>query len=58
MIKQLRGEYRVKHDNLRPLFAEARALLATYEVVDLQHVPRAQNVEADALVNAALDARR
>jgi ribonuclease HI len=57
MIKQLRGEYRVKHENLKPLHAEARALLAAYDVVDLQHVPRAQNVEADALVNAALDAR-
>jgi len=57
MIKQLRGEYRVKHPNLAPLYHEARALLAAYEVVDLQHVPRAQNVEADALVNAALDAR-
>jgi len=56
MIKQLRGEYRVKHDNLKPLYAEARAKLAAYDVVDLQHVPRAQNVEADALVNAALDA--
>ncbi len=31
-------------------------LLAEYEVVDLQHVPREENTEADALVNAALDA--
>jgi hypothetical protein len=31
-------------------------LLAAYDVVDLQHVPRAENAEADALVNAALDA--
>jgi ribonuclease HI len=57
MIKQLRGEYRVKHQNLKPLHAEVRARLAAYDVVDLQHVPRAQNVEADALVNEALDAR-
>jgi ribonuclease HI len=56
VIKQLRGEYRVKHANLRPLYAEARALLRSYQEVDLQHVPRAQNTEADALVNAALDA--
>jgi len=57
VIKQLRGEYRVRHENLRGLHAEARALLRAYRVVDLQHVPRAQNAEADALVNAALDAR-
>ena len=56
MIKQLRGEYRVKHENLRPLHAEARARLAAYDVVDLQHVRREFNVDADALVNAALDA--
>jgi ribonuclease HI len=57
VIKQLRGEYRVKNENLRGLHAEARALLRAYRDVDLQHVPRAQNAEADALVNAALDAR-
>jgi ribonuclease HI len=57
VIKQLRGEYRVRHENLRGLHAAARALLQPYRVVDLQHVPRAQNSEADALVNAALDAR-
>jgi ribonuclease HI len=58
MIKQLRGEYRVKHENLKPLYRDARARLASYDVIDLQHVPRAQNTEADALVNAALDAAR
>jgi ribonuclease HI len=56
VIKQLRGEWRVKHANIKPLHAEARALLAEYEVVDLQHVPREENTEADALVNQALDA--
>jgi ribonuclease HI len=56
MIKQLRGEWRVKHANMKPLYAEARKLLAEYDVVDLQHVPREENTEADALVNAALDA--
>ena len=56
VIKQLRGEWRVKHENLKPLHAEARRLLAAYETVDLQHVPREENTEADALVNAALDA--
>ena len=57
VIKQLRGEWRVKHENLKPLYAEARKLLAAYDVVDLQHVRREENTEADALVNAALDAR-
>ena len=56
VIKQLQGQWRVKHENLRPLHAEARALLARYEVADLAHVRRELNTEADALVNAALDA--
>jgi ribonuclease HI len=56
VIKQLRGEWRVKHANMRPLYERAKMLLAEYEVVDLQHVPREENVDADALVNAALDA--
>jgi ribonuclease HI len=58
IIKQLRGEWRVKHENMKPLHAEARKLLAAYDVVDLQHVRREQNTEADALVNAALDGDR
>jgi ribonuclease HI len=56
VINQLRRRWKVKHANMIPLYAEARALLAAYDVVDLQHVPREENVEADALVNAALDA--
>jgi ribonuclease HI len=56
LIRQLRGEYRVKQAHLKGLHAEARRLLEQYEELDLQHVRREQNVEADALVNAALDA--
>jgi ribonuclease HI len=56
VIKQLRGDWKVKHANIKPLHAQARALLAEYEVVDLQHVPREENTDADALVNQALDA--
>jgi ribonuclease HI len=56
VIKQLRGEWKVKHTNIKPLHAEARALLTEYEIVDLQHVRRELNTEADALVNQALDA--
>jgi ribonuclease HI len=56
MIKQLAGEYRVRHPHLVPLHAEAKELLQQYDDVVLQHVPREENVDADALVNAALDA--
>jgi ribonuclease HI len=57
MIRQLEGRYKVKDAKLRPLYQRARELLSKYERVDLQHVPREENIVADALVNAALDAR-
>jgi ribonuclease HI len=56
VIEQVKGTWKVKQPHLRPLLEQARALLARYEVVDLRHVPRAENFAADALVNAALDA--
>lgn len=56
LIRQLEGAYRVKQAHLRPLFERARDLLGSYEEVVLEHVRREDNAEADALVNAALDA--
>jgi ribonuclease HI len=56
VIEQVKGTWKVKQPHLQPLRARVRALLAGYAEVDLRHVPRAQNTDADALVNAALDA--
>ncbi len=55
VIEQLAGRWKVKQAHLKPLHAEACALLERYEEVELADVPRARNAEADALVNAALD---
>jgi ribonuclease HI len=55
VIEQVAGRWKVKQAHLRPLHERARALLAAYDEVDLAHVRRDDNVEADALVNAALD---
>lgn len=55
VVKQMRGEYRVKHETLQPLFRRARAMLARFEHVEIKHVPRKQNALADALVNHVLD---
>jgi ribonuclease HI len=55
VIEQVAGRWKVKQAHLKPLHAEACELLDRYEEVDLAHVPRARNAEADALVNAALD---
>ncbi len=55
VIEQLRGRWKVKQPHLVPLHQRARALLDDYEEVDLAHVRRELNTDADALVNAALD---
>jgi ribonuclease HI len=57
LIKQLRGEYRVKDEKLKLLFAEAKALLARFASSKLLHVRREQNAEADRLANAGIDSR-
>jgi len=55
VVKQLRGEYRVKHAALQPLHRRASGMLAAFESVDVRHVPRKQNALADRLVNRVLD---
>jgi probable phosphoglycerate mutase len=57
VIKQLTGVYRVKHPNMIPLHAKAKALLRRFAHVDVAHVPRRRNAAADAVVNAVLDAQ-
>src|SRR5262249_44613365 len=59
MVKQMRGEYKVKNEDLRPLYEQARRLAGRFKGgVTLRHVPRAQNARADALCNEALDGLR
>jgi ribonuclease HI len=56
LVKQMRGEYRVKNEALRQLFLEASALARRLEKVTYSHVRREHNELADRLVNEALDA--
>jgi ribonuclease HI len=55
MVKQMRGQYRVKSEELKPLFERAKKMAAGLESFRIVHVYREQNREADALVNQALD---
>jgi ribonuclease HI len=57
LVRQMRGEYRVKDPKLKVLVAAARALAAALPRVVLEHVPREENREADALANRAMDTR-
>jgi ribonuclease HI len=58
VVEQVNGRWRVKQSHLRPVHARARELLDEYDEVDVAHVRRELNADADALVNAALDAAR
>lgn len=55
VAKQINGEYKVKHADMKPLHAEALAALGGFASWSVRSVPRAQNADADALVNQALD---
>ena len=55
LVKQMRGEYRVKHPRLQPLHAEARQIAARIGSVVFEHVRREKNAHADRLANDAMD---
>ena len=56
VIEQMSGRWQIKNPGLRPLAAQAAALVARFESVRFTWVPREQNQAADALANAAMDA--
>jgi len=58
IAKQVNGQYKVKHADMKPLHAEALEALGGFERWVVRTVRREQNAEADALVNATLDAVR
>jgi ribonuclease HI len=55
VVRQMNGEYRVKHPDMIPLHGEAASLMRRFEKASLEHVPRERNREADRLANRALD---
>lgn len=58
IVRQMEGRYKVKEPTLKEQHARVRELLdRAAPGAHFKHVPRAENAEADALVNAALDAR-
>ncbi|MDP6925199.1 MAG: ribonuclease HI family protein [Candidatus Scalindua sp.] len=55
MVKQIKGEYRVKNTQLKLLFAEAQRLLKELPNWKITHVPREENKEADLLANRGVE---
>jgi ribonuclease HI len=56
IVKQVKGEYKVKDATMRELHAEVKEALRGFERWSIRHVRRERNAEADRLVNEALDA--
>ncbi len=56
LVKQMRGQYKVKSADLQPLFERAKKMAQGFESFRIDHVYREQNREADAIANEALDA--
>jgi ribonuclease HI len=56
LVEQLEGRFRVKDPTLRRHHEEARKLMAAFDEVTVEHVPREENAEADRLANQGVDA--
>jgi probable phosphoglycerate mutase len=55
IVQQMLGNYRVKHENLLPLYRQARHLIARIGQVTFEHVRRELNADADRLSNLGMD---
>src|SRR5579859_7676740 len=55
LVKQMRGQYKVKSADLKPLFERAKKMAHSFASFRIDHVYREQNAEADALANEAMD---
>lgn len=49
VVRQINGRYRVKHENIKPLYEKAVSLLSNFKKFSVRHIPREQNKRADAL---------
>jgi len=55
LVRQMRGEYKVRNAGLQPLYVRARLLTAELDDVRFEHVRRELNKEADRLSNLGMD---
>src|SRR5687767_10711561 len=58
IIKQMKGEYRVRHPELKRLYEEAQQLLRQFKEARLDHNFRHKNALADKLANLAMDCKK
>ncbi|MHC4124570.1 MAG: ribonuclease HI family protein, partial [Planctomycetota bacterium] len=58
VVRQINGEYKVKSDNIRPLFKQVIDVLEEFKSWKITYIPRENNDKADKLVNQALDLQK
>jgi formyltetrahydrofolate-dependent phosphoribosylglycinamide formyltransferase len=58
LVRQINGQYKVKSEQIRPLFAQAIEMLGEFENWQVRHIFREDNKKADELVNRALDGKK
>ena len=55
VVKQMKGVYKVKHPTMKAQYARLLLAAGVFKNVSFAHVPRAENSDADALANGAMD---
>lgn len=58
LVRQINGKYRVKSEQIKPLFQKATELIDKFKDIKVKHILRDKNKEADKLVNQALNLQR
>ena len=58
LVRQVAGQYKVRAPHLKPLLRQVKRLLAPFTSVEIEHIPRGQNAEADKLARKALEKSR
>jgi ribonuclease HI len=58
VVKQVKEQYRVRKNTLRPLYQRVKQLQRSLKGFNIKHIPRSQNIEADKIANAALKKNR
>jgi ribonuclease HI len=58
MVKQIKGEYRVKNEGLLPLYLHAKELIGKFKSFEINHALREDNKHADELANRGIDEKQ
>lgn len=55
LVKQIKGEYKVKNEGLVPLYYHAKSLIKKFKTFNIEHTFREENKHADQLANQGID---